>query len=60
MLAPFFSWLIRVAYLDASIYAELKDDQAATWPAVVVVAVAVAHAILGVFYATRGGWNGAG
>jgi hypothetical protein len=54
----FFSRLIRVARLDALIYAELKDDQTATWQAVIVViAVAIAHAILGVFYATRGHWN---
>lgn len=54
----FFSRLIRVARLEAGIYAELKDDKAATWQAVmVVIAVAVAHAILGVFYATRGHWN---
>lgn len=54
----FFSRLIRVARLEAGIYAELKDDNAATWQAVLVVlAVAIAHAILGVFYATRGHWN---
>ncbi len=58
MPTPFFSRLIRVARLDASIYAELKDDQTTTWQAVIiVVAVALSHAILGVVFATRGNWN---
>ena len=58
MFTLFFSRLLRVARLDAGIYAELKDDKAATWQAVIVViAVAIAHAILGVFFATRGNWN---
>ena len=54
----FLSRLIRVACLDADSYAELKDDKAATWQALaVVVAVALAHPILGAFFATRGNWN---
>lgn len=55
---PFVGQLARVARLESGVYSELKDDKAATWQALMVVfAVAVAHAILGVFYATRGGWN---
>jgi len=43
----FLARLIRVARLDANIYAELKDEPAASWQAVmIVVAVAIAYAIL--------------
>lgn len=56
-LSLFLSRLIRVARLESGIYGDLKDDNAATWQALMVVlAVAAAHAVLGLVYATRGGW----
>lgn len=56
--ATFFSRLTRVARLEAGVYDELQADKAATWQALTVVcAVGVAHAVLGVFYATRDHWN---
>lgn len=58
MCLPFFSLLLRVARLEVAVYAEIRDTPAATGQALgVVLAVAMAHAIQGVFLATQGGWN---
>jgi hypothetical protein len=55
---PFLSRLLRVARLDGGVYDEIRDDKAATWQALaVVIVVGLAHAIEGVFLASRGGWN---